>query len=51
MSKRKDCSWIDEYGFRSFGYFIQWSNDYGIVKTMSGAQKRIHKSDLTFEVG
>lgn len=41
-------SWMAPDGRRQFGRFIQWSNDYALVRR-GPSVFRIHKSDITFE--
>lgn len=49
MAKRANVSWVDHKGHRLFGHFVQWSNDYALVRFGPG-MKRIHKRNITFEV-
>lgn len=43
-------SWFDNSGDRQFGTFVQWDGDFAKVRK-GPTILRIHKSNLTFEVG
>lgn len=51
LDMHKRCSWVDGHGHRVQGTFVQWQGDFAVTKQLSGFKCRVHKSNLTFEIG